>query len=110
MTDALADWDVSGKIQFPKIHHIAIRLSVLSVQSADVDRVCKAHKIIDTKSRNRLKNLTVQKLLFTYVNLRLLNGCSTELTEFLTQCIEAAEGDRLDDSNYDGKSIQRLRR
>ena len=101
MKDSVADWDTTGKIQFPHLHPIALRLAVLSVQSADVERICKAHKVIQTKARNKLKNLSVQMLLFTYVNLRLLHERFTQLTEFLTQIIEALDEDQPDSINTD---------
>jgi hypothetical protein len=44
----------------------------MSTQSADVERVCKAHKVVHTKVRNRLGNRTVHLLLYCYVNLRLV--------------------------------------
>ena len=73
---------------YPKLYPIALRLSVLSIQSADVERVCKAHKVIHSKVRNRLITKTVQMLLFTYVNLRLLHKCSEPIVEFLLSCLE----------------------
>lgn len=83
------DWELTGKNQFPLITPIAIRLLCMSVQSADVERVCKTHKVIHTKNRNRLKNITVHMLLYCYVNLRLLHKCTDELGDFLTQCIDS---------------------
>jgi hypothetical protein len=56
----------------PKLYGIARRLLVISTQSADVERVCKAHKVVHTKVRNRLNNKTVHELLYCYVNLRLM--------------------------------------
>jgi hypothetical protein len=75
---------------------------------ADVERVCKAHKVIHTKSRNLLLAKTVQMLLFTYCNLRLLNQCP-ELGDFLTSAMAscADEGEEplpageADDSDSD---------
>jgi len=50
----------------------------MGTQSADVERVCKAHKIVHSKIRNRLTNDKVNKLLCCCVNLRLLNRYSTD--------------------------------
>ena len=61
---------------------------MLAIQSADVERVCKAHKVIHTKARNRLRNKVVYTLLFTYVNLRLINKVKTELGDFLMQALD----------------------
>jgi hypothetical protein len=71
-------WKLDGMQQFPLIAPIATRLAVLAVQSADVERSCKVHKIIHTKSRNRLQNKTVRNLIFDYVNLRLLSRVKNE--------------------------------
>merc|ERR1711965_742714 len=76
------DWIITGKPQFPKLVDPAIRALTVAIQSADVERVCKAHNVIHTKSRNLLANKTVQMLLFAYCNLRLLKMCP-ELGDFL---------------------------
>jgi hypothetical protein len=70
-----------------------VRLFVLAIQSADVERVCKAHKVIHNKARNRLLNKFVHMLLFTYVNLRLINKVKTELGDFLMQALENELGE-----------------
>ena len=46
----------------------------MACESADVERTCKVNKIIHTKSRNRLNNTNVARLIFCYVNLRLLKS------------------------------------
>jgi hypothetical protein len=48
------------------------------LRSAAVERVCKAHKVVHTKVRNRLKNKTVYQLLYCYVNLRLIKKLQEE--------------------------------
>lgn len=80
-------WKFFGGEKFPTLTPIATRLSILAVQSANVERSCKAHGVIHTKSRNRLKNSKVQKLLFCYINLRLLHQ-DEDLSE-VTNLIEA---------------------
>ena len=65
-------WKFFGSIKYPIVTPIAMKLSILAVQSANVERACKAHGVIHTKARNRLKNGTVQKLLYCYMNLCLL--------------------------------------
>lgn len=81
-------WRVDGTRAYPLLAEVAVRLSVLAIQSADVERVCKAHKVIHTKARNRLRNKLVHMLLFTYVNLRLIRKVKTELGDFLLQALE----------------------
>jgi hypothetical protein len=65
-------WRLIFKKEKPLLFEIARRLLVMSTQSADVERVCKAHKVVHTKVRNRLTNKTVHQLLYCYVNLRLV--------------------------------------
>ena len=77
----------------------------MGTQSADVERVCKAHKIVHSRGRIRLLSERVQQLLYCYVNLRLLNRyrvtkgatptaaaqAEMELENFLDQAIFAEE-------------------
>ena len=81
-------WQVDGTRVHTLLAEVGVRLSMLAIQSADVERVCKAHKVIHTKARNRLRNKVVYTLLFTYVNLRLINKVKTELGDFLMQAID----------------------
>ena len=76
---------------------LALHLSVLTVQSANVERVCKAHGVIHTKTRNRLVNKSVQRLLFCYVNLRLLRKETSPVAQFLLSAID----DELDEVELD---------
>jgi len=56
--------------QHPLLQKVAIRLFEVCPQSASVERVCKAEGVIHTEMRWRLSNVTVQMLLYLYVNLR----------------------------------------
>lgn len=47
--------------------------------SAGVERAYSSHKVIRSKSRNRLKNPDVQKLVFSYINLRILDGVTYDI-------------------------------
>ena len=91
-------WNLSLGKAYPEVCDIALRLLSMATQSADVERVCKAHKIVHSKVRNRLVNKNVQMLLYCYVNLRLIktlesrNGRSNidandHLEDFLGQAI-----------------------
>ena len=64
-------WKVH-KNSFPTLYILGQRILALSIQSVDVERVCKAHGLIHTKSRKRFRQSNVQKLLFCYVNLCLI--------------------------------------
>ncbi len=65
-------WRLHLGQKFPKLYDLALRLLMMGTQSADVERVCKANKIVHSKVRNRLSNKNVKMLLYCYVNLRLL--------------------------------------
>jgi len=87
-------WKNSLQKEFPLLYELARRVLVMSTQSADVECLCKAHKVIHTTMRNCLKNSTVFKLIYCYVNLRLLNeneqGCTDHddtMVSFLEQGI-----------------------
>jgi len=87
-------WRNTLQKEFPLLYEVARRVLVMSTQSADVERLCKAHKIVHTTTRNRLKNATVLKLLYCYINLRLLknnehgcNDCDDTMVNFLEQSI-----------------------
>ena len=82
-------WKVLAKSIYSKeFHDVGMRVLYLSIQSADVERSCKAHGLIHTKVRNGLKNKRVQKLLYLYVNLRLLQKVYEPPQNFLTALIE----------------------
>jgi hypothetical protein len=49
-------WKLVFSEQFLLLYQIARRILIVSTQSADVERVCKAHKVVHIKVRNRLKN------------------------------------------------------
>ena len=78
MTEALKTspantWKLTLATEYPKLKDLGVRLLEVGTQSADVERVCKAHKVVHTKVRNRLLNKNVKTLLYCYVSLRLLN-------------------------------------
>ena len=73
-----ANWKAKYGKLFPKLEEVATRLLTMATQSADVERCCKVHKIVHSKARNRLNNSTVTKLVYCYVNLRLIKNVTTE--------------------------------
>ena len=77
-------WEVH-KNSFPTLYDLGQRILALSIESADVERVCKANGLIHSKSRNRLRHSNVQKLLFCYVNLRLIKSQYGKDEDFLDQ-------------------------
>lgn len=91
MGSSVEDWQITGVGQFPKLAPVAVRLCLLSVQSANIARCCNAPNILDAKARHLLHAETVNMLLYTYVNLRLMNKCTEEMGTFLTQCLEGCE-------------------
>ena len=48
-------WEALGKSQCPKKAEVAVWFSVLAVQSANVEQICKARQVVHTSSGNRLK-------------------------------------------------------
>ncbi len=91
MKSTREDWETVGKRQFVHLPEIARRLAVIAIESADVERACKAYKVIHTKVRNRLRTSVVQKLLYTYINLRLLHRCDQHLEDFLSAAVQHEE-------------------
>ena len=89
MKDTTYDWKLTGNRHFPLLTTVAVCLSSYVSQSANVERVCKAHKVVHSLSRNRLKNETVHKLLYLYVNLRLIKKCKDGVCKFLEDVVEA---------------------
>lgn len=78
MRSTTNDWKLLGSRQFPLLNDVANRLSFYVNQSANVERVCKAHKAVHSVTQNRLTNKNVHILLYLYVNLRLFNQCDEE--------------------------------
>jgi hypothetical protein len=107
MIPVLSVWEVIGSKQFNLCADLAIRLSVLAVQSANVERVCKAHGVIHTKTRNRLVNKSVQMLLFCYVNLRLLRKETSMVAKFLLSAIhDELDEEVLDEGGLDAVEVE----
>jgi len=86
-------WDILGKSVYNNdaFHDLGRRCLYIAVQSADVERSCKAHGLIHTQVRNRLKNKTVQKLLYLYVNLRLLKKMEAPPDIFLSEILSCTQ-------------------
>ena len=86
-------WDILGKSVYNNdaFHDLGRRCLYIAVQSADVERSCKAHGLIHTQVRNRLKNKTVQKLLYLYVNLRLLKKMEAPPDNFLSEILSSTQ-------------------
>jgi hypothetical protein len=47
--------------------------------SASAEGVCSAHKFVHSKVRSRLNNASVQRLMYIYINLRLVSKVAAEL-------------------------------
>ena len=95
-------WETMGKAAFPRCSQLALRLSIISVQSADVERMCKAHSLIHTKTRNRLQHKRVKKLLYCYINLRFIENSKPETDEFLLSVDDEEEDEESDNNVIDG--------
>ena len=53
--------------------------------------MCKVHGVVHTKARNRLALPRVIKLIFCYVNLRLLQKEKTKLVKFLEDALSVEQ-------------------
>ena len=62
-------WEVVEDYQFSDTSVIVIHLCVLAVQCFNFESVCKTQTVIHTQAQNRLKERSVNMLLFCYVNL-----------------------------------------
>ena len=95
-------WDVMAKSRYrEQFHDLGKCVLFLAVQSADVERSCKAHGHIHTNVRNHLKNKTGQKLLFLYVNLRSLRKVDKPLKNILSTILEDVQDNM---SSLDGST------
>ena len=92
-------WKTTGETSFPLCSKLALRLSILSVQSADVERMCKAHSIIHTKTRNRLQHVRVKKLLYCYINLRFIENGNSDPDDFLLSVDDDNDEEEADANN-----------
>jgi hypothetical protein len=72
--------------------NLEIHLSILAVQSPNVEIVCNAHSVIYTKTRNMLVNKLVQMLLFCYVNLCLLSKENSIVFKSILSAIHDVNG------------------
>ena len=66
-------WSNYFEQELPYLAPIAARLLTMCPHSADVERACKAHKIVITTTRNRLKDMNTIMLVYCYYNMRLLS-------------------------------------
>ncbi len=93
-------WNTVGRQECPHLAELAVRLMELSVQNASIERICKGHSLIHTKVRNMLASPTQQKLLYIYINERLMD-IKSPIAEFVVSSIDYRETD--DDDNDDGE-------
>jgi hAT family C-terminal dimerisation region len=94
-------WQTIFKNQFPLLSKIAVPILVVPTQSADVERVCKVHKLNHTKIQNRLANDTVYMLLYCYVNLCILKRLDITVEDNASH-LEGFLAEALDDDHDSG--------
>lgn len=87
-----------------KLKDIAIRVLSCSPTSAVVERMNSMHKLIQTKTRSALKHDRVIKLLFCYVNMRLVDEVDVELLDM----VEEALIDEIEKENAEQQERARL--
>jgi hAT family C-terminal dimerisation region len=97
-------WQTIFKNSFPWLSNIAVRVLTMAMQSADVERICKVHKLVHTRIRNRLANEAVYMSMYYYVNLRVLKRLDIAVEDNVLH-LEGFLADALDadsDENGDG--------
>jgi hypothetical protein len=78
MSDGALSFRTCGT-KLKKMYEAALRALEFVPHSASVERVCSAHKFVHSEVRNRLNNVTVQRLMYIYINLRLVSKETAEL-------------------------------
>mmetsp|Transcript_43221 Transcript_43221/g.112023 ORF Transcript_43221/g.112023 Transcript_43221/m.112023 type:complete len:318 (+) Transcript_43221:761-1714(+) len=78
---AITWWKTMGKTvkSAKKLSEIAVRVLSLAPTATPVERMNSIHKLIQTKGRAALKHQRVVKLMFCYVNMRLLDSIDEEM-------------------------------
>lgn len=66
-------WAVEGEAKFPELAEITRRVFNIPCSSAASERAWNVFSTIHTKKRNRLKTKTEEMLLFTYINMSLVD-------------------------------------
>ena len=61
-------WSVYGRIEYPVLAEIAIRVYQVPTSSAESERAWSVFNLIHSERRNRLSNVRVNKLAFVYIN------------------------------------------
>ena len=79
--------------QHPLLQKVATRLFEVSPQSASVERVSKAERVIHSEKRSRLSDVTVQMLLYLYFKLRLVNKLTSEMGNIFTDAMRDSNSD-----------------
>jgi len=98
-------WKTMGKTltSAKKLAEIAIRILSLAPHAAPVERMNSIHKVIQTKGRAALKHPRVVKMLYCYVNMRLLDSVDEEMRsmieDMLVQEVAAADMEAATSSN-----------
>lgn len=94
-------WLVHGRNKFPVLSKLACRIFAIPTSSASSERVWSVFSLIHTKKRCRLKNETVNKLVYVYINSQLKvnqNDQDPAIDYFLEQ-INGGEDIVTDDDN-----------
>lgn len=71
-------WMIYGRNKFPELSKIASRLYAIPTSSASAERVWSVFSLIHTKKRCKLKNETVFKLAYVYINTQLISDYAME--------------------------------
>jgi hypothetical protein len=83
--DPITWWKANG--QHPKLVEIAVRILSSSPTAAPVERMNSMNKLVQSKARAALKHKRVVKLLYCYVNMRLLQKVDSEILSMVEEAL-----------------------
>lgn len=97
-------WLVHGKNKFSSLAKLACKVFAIPTSSASSERVWSVFNLIHSKKRCRLKNQTVNKLAYVYVNSQLVVDQEEEASEidYFLQQINGEDLDCIVEDEFDG--------
>ena len=83
--DPITWWKANG--QHPKLVEIAVRILSSAPTACPVERMNSMNKLVQSKARAALKHKRVVKLLYCYVNMRLLKKIDVEVLNMIEEAL-----------------------
>ena len=97
-------WLIHGRNKFPVLAKLASRIFSIPTSSASSERVWSVFDLIHTKQHCKLKNETVNKLVFVYINSQLeinQNDEAASIDYFLNQINDEEDNGNIHDDESD---------